>query len=167
MNRLCFLAFAFSFIATAVAAPLLPVMVLPATNNNNNNNNTSNVVKFSAPEMVLCDAIQELEHDICGNAATAVMQTPLCRVLFDLNSTLCSSASASASASAVNVNDAVAHPDGTMCPLLIFIDEVLCSNATAAGVVAAAPHPNNNKINPAAFCPIIELADKELCGGWK
>lgn len=156
MNRLCFLAFAFSFIATAATAPLLPVMGLPAT---------AHAVNISAPEMVLCDAIQELEHDICGNAATAVMQTPLCRALFDLNSTLCSSDSASTSA--VNVNDAVAHPDGTMCPLLIFIDEVLCSNATVAGVVAAAPHPNNNKINPADFCPIIELADKELCGGSK
>ena len=154
MNRLCFLAFAFSFIATAAAAPLL-VMGLPAT---------AHAVNVSAPEMVLCDAIQELEHDICGNAATAVMQTPLCRVLFDLNSTLCSSVSTRT----VNVNDAVAHPDGTMCPLLIFIDEVLCSNATAAGVVI--PHPNNskiNKINPADFCPIIELADKELCGGSK
>ena len=132
MNRLCFLAFAFSFIATAAPLPLHSLPILPG---------------FVKPDM-LCDAIQELDHDVCGNAA----QAPLCRVLSELNSTLCS-----------NVKDrAFAHTGETLCPLLMFVDEALCSNATAAATGVDAHH---NKLNPAEFCPIIELADKELCGG--
>lgn len=149
MNRLCFLAFAVSFIATAAPLPLhslpsLPLPILPgvaaaaATE--------SSVAIVVKPDM-LCDAIQELDHDVCGNAA----QAPLCRVLSELNSTLCS-----------NVKDRVfAHTGETLCPLLIFVDEALCSNDTATGVEAR----DHNKLNPAEFCPIIELADKELCGG--
>lgn len=138
MNRLCFLAFAFSFIATAAPSPLpsLPGVA---------------VVK---PDM-LCNAIQELDHDVCGNAA----QAPLCRVLSELNSTLCSSWNANVNAS----TDVAAHSGETLCPLLMFVDEALCSNAT--GIEYS--DDNKVKLNPADFCPIIELADKELCGGSK
>ena len=146
MFRLCFLAVAFSFIATAAPLPLpiLPGFVA----------NTSTALSIVKPDM-LCNAIQELDHDVCGNAA----QAPLCRVLSELNSTLCS-----------NIKDRVfAHTGETLCPLLMFIDEALCSNATATatGVEARRDSINSNvnKIKPADFCPIIELADKELCGG--
>lgn len=155
MNRLCLLAFAFSFIATAAPLPLhsLPILPVFAVAATESSSPSSAVVK---PDM-LCNAIQELDHDVCGNVA----QAPLCRVLSELNSTLC-----------LNVKDRVfAHTGETLCPLLMFVDEALCSNATTATTattatnVDTAHHDNKLKLNPAEFCPIIELADKELCGG--
>ena len=146
MNRLCFLAFAFSFIATAAPLPFLAGGAVDAAAAR------GSVVAVVGNTDMLCNAIQELDHDVCGDAAT-VAQAPLCRVLSELNSTLCS---------AVRV---FAHTGETMCPLLIFIDEVLCSNATTTDTETRT-HAHIH-INPAEFCPIIELADRELCGGTK
>jgi len=150
LSRLCLFAAVFSFSMCAAAAA--PLHVLPK----GDADIAHHAYALSEPEL-LCTAIRELDHDICGTGKEAFV--PLCHALSEINSTLCSNETAT-TATAATAAATVAHVDGTVCPLIIFIDKMLCSNSTTPTTYTAPP-----TITPSDFCPIIELAHRELCGG--
>lgn len=133
MNRIFLLALAALAFAIPPASDAVIVPLVRGVSLNN--------VKSEHNPHAVCNAIQELEHDICNNNNNNNKSiTMLCHALSELNSTLCAGES---------VEDI---PVQKICPLLDFIDAELCPNGTAF-----------KDIPVQKICPLLNFIDTELC----
>ena len=135
MNRIFLLALAALAFAIPPASDAVIVPLVRGVSSNN--------VKSEHNPHAVCNAIQELEHDICNinnNNNNNKSITMLCHALSELNSTLCAGES---------VEDI---PVQKICPLLDFIDAELCPNGTAF-----------KDIPVQKICPLLNFIDTELC----